>query len=43
MDDPSIELWPPGPYLTATLSAIVNGHKQGWIEEMLPWNRSATM
>jgi hypothetical protein len=25
-------------YLTSTLSAIVNGHKQSRIEELLPWN-----
>ncbi len=24
-------------YLTATLTAIVNGHKQSRIEELLPW------
>lgn len=25
-------------YLTRTLNAIVNGHKQSRIEELLPWN-----
>ena len=25
-------------YLTATLTAIVNGHKQSRIDELLPWN-----
>ncbi|MGO6891693.1 transposase domain-containing protein, partial [Rhizobium johnstonii] len=25
-------------YLTATLSAVVNGHKQSRVEELLPWN-----
>ncbi|MET3650002.1 hypothetical protein ABIC60_004657 [Phyllobacterium ifriqiyense] len=25
-------------YLTATLTAIVNGHKQGQIHELLSWN-----
>ncbi|MEI3854985.1 MULTISPECIES: IS66 family transposase [unclassified Ensifer] len=28
----------PLPYLTATLTAIVNGHKQSQIDELLPWN-----
>jgi transposase len=28
----------PFAYLTATLTAIVNGHKQSRIEELLPWN-----
>jgi len=28
----------PHAYLTATLSAIVNGHKQNRIDERLPWN-----
>lgn len=27
-------------YLTATLTAIVNGHKQSRIDELLPWNYS---
>lgn len=27
-------------YLTATLAAIVNGHKQSCIDELLPWNYS---
>ncbi|NKK75361.1 hypothetical protein GFM13_34740 [Rhizobium leguminosarum bv. viciae] len=26
--------------MTATLAAIVNGHKQSRIEELLPWNYS---
>ena len=25
-------------YLTATLTAIINGHKQSQIEELLPWH-----
>ncbi|NEH88046.1 hypothetical protein GR239_29270 [Rhizobium leguminosarum] len=25
-------------YLTATLTAIVNGHRQSQIEGLLPWN-----
>lgn len=25
-------------YLTSTLTAIVNGHKQSRINELLPWN-----
>ncbi|RAL97724.1 hypothetical protein DOU54_11435 [Agrobacterium sp. MS2] len=25
-------------YLTATLTAIVNGHKQRRVDELLPWN-----
>nr|WP_037094219.1 transposase domain-containing protein [Rhizobium leguminosarum] len=25
-------------YLTATLTAIVNGHKQSRVNELLPWN-----
>ncbi|ULJ82370.1 transposase domain-containing protein (plasmid) [Rhizobium sp. C104] len=25
-------------YLTRTLTAIVNGHKQSRIEELLPWS-----
>jgi transposase len=28
-------------YLTSTLSAIVNGHKQSRVEALLPWNRQA--
>jgi transposase len=28
-------------YLTATLAAIVNGHKQSRIDELLPWNYAA--
>ena len=28
----------PQAYLTTTLTAIVNGHKQGRIDELLPWN-----
>ncbi len=28
----------PPTYLTATLTAIVNGHKQSRIDELLPWN-----
>jgi len=27
-------------YLTATLTAIVNGHRQSRIAELLPWNHS---
>ena len=27
-----------GGYLTATLRAIVNGHKQSQINDLLPWN-----
>jgi len=33
----------PHAYLTATLKAIVNGHKQADITELLPWNCSATV
>jgi transposase len=29
-------------YLTATLTAIVNGHKQSRIEELMPWNCEVT-
>lgn len=29
-------------YLTATLTAIVSGHKQSQIDELLPWNCSAS-
>lgn len=28
----------PQAYLTATLTAIVNGHKQNRIDELLPWH-----
>nr|AOO93486.1 transposase [Rhizobium leguminosarum bv. trifolii] len=28
----------PQAYLTATLTAIVNGHKQSRVNELLPWN-----
>lgn len=28
-------------YLTATLTAIVNGHKQNRIDDLLPWNHAA--
>jgi hypothetical protein len=28
----------PQAYLTATLTAIVNGHKQSQIDGLLPWN-----
>ena len=31
----------PQAYLTTTLTAIVNGHKQSRIDELLPWNRLA--
>lgn len=31
----------PQAYLTATLTALVNGHKQSKIEELLPWNHAA--
>lgn len=30
----------PQMYLTATLTAIVNGHKQSRIDELLPWTYS---
>ena len=33
----------PHAYLNATLSAIVNGHKQSQIDELLPWNYTATV
>ena len=33
----------PHAYLTATLSAIVNGHKQSRIDDLLPWNHAATV
>ncbi|MEJ5082409.1 transposase domain-containing protein, partial [Ochrobactrum sp. MYb379] len=28
----------PQKWLTATLTAIVNGHKQSQIDQLLPWN-----
>jgi len=28
----------PFAYLSATVTAIVNGHKQSGIDELLPWN-----
>ena len=31
----------PGVYLTQTLQAIVNGHKQSQIDDLLPWNYNA--
>ncbi|WP_160320247.1 transposase domain-containing protein, partial [Rhizobium ecuadorense] len=31
----------PFAYLTSTLTAIVNGHKQSQIEGLLPWNYPA--
>ena len=31
----------PHAYLTATLRAIVNGHKQSQIDDLLPWNYAA--
>ena len=31
----------PNAYLTATLTAIVNGHKQSQIDDLLPWNYAA--
>jgi len=30
-------------YLTKTLTAIVNGHKQSRINELLPWNYTETV
>ena len=33
----------PHAWLTTTLQAIVNGHKQSQIEELLPWNYSQTV
>ena len=30
-------------YLTQTLRAIVNGHKQSQIDDLLPWNYAATV
>ncbi|WP_409527288.1 transposase domain-containing protein [Rhizobium lentis] len=32
----------PFAYLTATLTVIVNGHKQSRIDELLPWKYAAT-
>jgi hypothetical protein len=32
----------PQSYLTTTLTAIVNGHKQSRIEELMPWNYDVT-
>ncbi|NRA86227.1 MAG: transposase domain-containing protein, partial [Rhizobiales bacterium] len=32
----------PHAYITATLQAIVNGHKQSQIKQLLPWNYIAT-
>jgi hypothetical protein len=31
----------PFAYMTATLTAIVNGHKQGRVDELLPWSFTA--
>ncbi len=33
----------PHAYLTTTLQAILNGHKQSQIEQLLPWNYAATV
>ena len=33
----------PHAWLTGTLEAIVNGHKQSQIDELLPWNYTATV
>ena len=33
----------PHAWLTTTLTAIVNGHKQSRIAELLPWNYTATV
>lgn len=33
----------PQAYLTSTLTAIVNGHKQSRIDELLPWNHPANV
>ncbi|MEP2986055.1 IS66 family transposase [Roseibium sp.] len=33
----------PFAYLTGTLTAIVNGHRQNRVAELLPWNYSATV
>lgn len=30
-------------WLTATLTAIVQGHKQSQIDELLPWNYPVTV
>lgn len=30
----------PHAYLTSTLEALVNGHRQSRIEELLPWNHA---
>jgi len=32
----------PHAWLTATLTAIVKGHKQGQIDDLLPWNCSVS-
>lgn len=33
----------PHAWLTTTLTAIVNGHKQSRIQDLLPWNYAATV
>ncbi|MGS5043509.1 transposase domain-containing protein, partial [Mameliella sp. RP-9] len=33
----------PHAWLTATLQAIVNGHKQSRIDDLLPWNYAPTV
>tara|TARA_R110001599_G_C11778643_1_gene612241 strand:- start:98 stop:205 length:108 start_codon:yes stop_codon:yes gene_type:complete len=33
----------PHGYLTQTLTAIVNGHRQSQINELLPWNYVQTV
>ncbi|MEQ9176601.1 MAG: transposase domain-containing protein, partial [Alphaproteobacteria bacterium] len=33
----------PHAWLTATLKAIVNGHKQSRIDELMPWNYHPTV
>ena len=33
----------PHAYLTQTLQAIVNGHKQSQIDDLLPWNYTAKL
>ena len=33
----------PNSYLTRTLSAIVNGHRQSQISELLPWGYTQTV
>lgn len=33
----------PFAYLTGTLTAIANGHRQNRVAELLPWNYSATV